>query len=76
VVAIFATNSRKFDRAEDSTFGPLFLTESDVLAIADRLKAMLASMSFDGPLFNDKMKIGQLLADYQLTPKAIRALLG
>ncbi|MDS0850643.1 DEAD/DEAH box helicase family protein [Burkholderia cenocepacia] len=75
VVAIFASNSRKFDRVEDSTFGPLFLTEADVLAIADRLKAMLSTMSFDGPLFNDKAKIAQLLAEHKLTAKALKAFL-
>jgi hypothetical protein len=73
VVVVFATNSRKFDRTEDATFGPVFLIEADVLPIADRLKAMLSAMSFDGPLFNDNAKIGQMLAGNELTSQAVRA---
>ncbi|CAJ6031300.1 DEAD/DEAH box helicase [Burkholderia pseudomallei] len=73
VVAVFATNSKRFDREEDATFGPLFLLEADVLSITDRLKAMLSAMSFDGPLFNDKAKMSQLLARHELTPQAINA---
>ncbi|KVP97370.1 hypothetical protein WJ97_10125 [Burkholderia ubonensis] len=75
VIPIFATNSSKFDRPEDGTFGPIFLTEARLLSIGDRLRSLIAAMSFNGPLFNDMAHVTKLLASNNLTPAAMLALL-
>jgi hypothetical protein len=73
VVPVFATNSLKFDRVEDSTFGPLFLTETGLMGVIEQMRLLLNGVSFDGPLFNDASKLQQKLGEVGLTGKQIAA---
>jgi len=71
IAAVFATNTTKVDREEDISFGPLFLIESEIMSIVDQLKALIGGLSFDGPLFNDPVKISALLTERKLTWQAL-----
>lgn len=71
VASIFATNSRKVDRAEDISFGPRIMTEAHVMNLVDAAIAVVNGLSFDGPLFRDIAEIGKRLNAVGLTGKGI-----
>lgn len=73
IASIFATNSRKVDRAEDVSFGPLVMTEACVMRLVDAAIAVVNGLSFDGPLFRDIAEIGKRLGAVGLTGPGILA---
>jgi hypothetical protein len=73
IVSVFATNSFEFDRKEDVSFGPLVLSETTAVGIAEDVKRVLSALSFDGPLFSDAAKVAALIGEAKLSPRAIQA---
>lgn len=50
-VPVFATNVTAVDRPEDVAFGPSLMPEVVLMDMVDRLRKVLMSLTFDGPLF-------------------------
>lgn len=71
VTSIFATNSRRVDRIEDVSFGPLIMTESNAMQLVDAAIGVVNGLSFDGPLFRDVAEIGKRLTNASLTGNLI-----
>lgn len=69
--AVFATNVQTADRAEDISFGPKLLAESSVFDIIERLRNLILSLTFDGPLFTDPPSVGKKLSELGLTGQQI-----
>lgn len=73
IIPVFATNVTTPDRIEDLSFGPRFLSEAVAFDIAERLRTVLTSLSFDGPLFNDTTQIDEGLRLARLRGEDIAA---
>lgn len=75
IAPVFATDQRSAERAEDVSFGPRILTEAIVSEIIRRLRMLLTSLSYDGPLFNDAAAIDRKLKEQALRGEDLAALL-
>ena len=70
---IFATNVTTADRPEDIAFGPRLLSEAVLMDIVERLRRVVLSLTYDGPLFTDPATAASKLRDQGLTGAAILA---
>lgn len=68
---VFATNVTEADRAEDIAFGPQMLDEAAVIDLLDRLRKVVISLTYDGPLFTDPATVGKKLSEQGLNGSAI-----
>ena len=75
VVAVFATNTLISDRAEDVAFGPLALDEASLLGIVERLKDLVLSLTFNGPLFIDSASIGKKMYEHNLSGRQLQSVM-
>lgn len=75
IMPVFATDQVAADRAEDVSFGPRFITEVIVRELVGRLRTLLTSLSYDGPLFNDAATIDRKLKEIALRGEDITGLL-
>lgn len=75
IIPVFATDQVSADRHEDVSFGPRFITEATVRDLVSRLRTLLTSLSYDGPLFNDAATINQKLRENALRGEDITRLL-
>lgn len=62
-VPVFATNVTTADRAEDISFGPRLLDEAALMDLLDRLRKVVLSLTYDGPLFTDPATVAKKLAE-------------
>jgi hypothetical protein len=60
---VFATNVTTADRVEDIAFGPCQLSEATLMDIIERLRQVVLSLTYDGPLFTDPATVGKRLTD-------------
>ena len=70
-VPVFATNVTAADRAEDITFEPRVLLEASLMDLIDRLRKVVISLTYDGPLFTDPATVGKKLAEQGVNGAAI-----
>lgn len=75
VVAVFATDVLVSDRAEDIAFGPLALDEAALLGIVERLKQLVLSLAFNGPLFTDPTAIGKKMQELNLSGRQLQSVM-
>lgn len=68
---IFATNVTQADRPEDISFGPRLINQDLLMQLVERLRQLVLSLTFDGPLFTDPPAVGKKLAEMALTGKQI-----
>ncbi|QDL36474.1 helicase C-terminal domain-containing protein [Rhodoferax sediminis] len=62
-VPVFTTNVTAADRAEDIAFGPRLLAEAALMDLLDRLRKVVLSLTYDGPLFTDPAIVAKKLAE-------------
>ncbi len=62
-VPVFATDVTAADRAEDISFGPRLLDEATSIDLLDRLRRVVLSLTYDGPLFTDPATVAKKLAE-------------
>lgn len=70
---IFATNVTSADRPEDIVFEPRLMPEVVLMDIVDRLRRVLMSLTYDGPLFTDPGIVAAKLREQGITGAAIIA---
>lgn len=70
-VPVFATNVTTADRAEDIAFGPRLLNEAALMDLLDRLRRVVLSLTYDGPLFTDHVTVARKLAEQGVNGAAI-----
>ena len=70
-VPVFASNVTASDRPEDVAFGPRMLNEAALVDLVDRLRKVVLSLTYDGPLFTDPATVGKKLAEQCLNGGAI-----
>lgn len=70
---VFATNVTSADRPEDIAFGPRLMSEAVLMDIVDRLRGVLMSLTYHGPLFTDPGIVAAKLRDQGITGAAIIA---
>jgi hypothetical protein len=70
-VLTFATNVTSADRAEDIAFGPRLLTEVVVMDVIERLRRVVLSLTYDGPLFTDPATADTKLREQGISGAAI-----
>lgn len=70
-VLVFATNVSTADRSEDIAFGPRLMAEADLMNIVDRLRMVVLSLTYDGPLFTDPATATAKLREQGVTGAAI-----
>jgi len=68
---VFATNVNSADRQEDISFGPRLMTEAVIMDIVERLRRVVLSLTYDGPLFTDAATAASKIRDQGLTGAAI-----
>ncbi|CAB3887365.1 hypothetical protein LMG26684_03906 [Achromobacter mucicolens] len=68
---VFATNVSVADRQEDISFGPRLMSEATLMDIVDRLRRVLLSLTYDGPLFTDPATAATKIREQGLTGAAI-----
>lgn len=68
---VFATNVTAADRLEDIAFGPRALPEAALMDLVDRLRKVVLSLIFNGPLFTDPATVGKKLAEQGLNGAAV-----
>lgn len=66
LIGVFATDNAKADRPEDISYGPRVMSEGVLFDIVGRLRTVLTSRSYDGPLFNNASQIDQALKTSQV----------
>jgi len=71
LVPVFATNVTTADRLEDIAFGPHILSETFLMDLIDRLRKVVLSLTYDGPLFTDPAIVRQKLAEQEVNGAAI-----
>lgn len=72
-VLVFATNVTAADRPEDVAFGPRLIPEAVLMDIVDRLRKVLMSLTYDGPLFTDPGTVAAKMREQGTTGAAIIA---
>lgn len=70
---IFATNVTSADRFDDIAFGPRLMSENTLIDIVDRLRKVLMSLTYNGPLFTDPGTVAAKLREQGITGAAIVA---
>lgn len=70
-VPVFATNVTTADRAEDVAFGPRLLNEAALMDIVERLRKLVLSLTYDGPLFTDAATVAKKLNELGISGAAI-----
>lgn len=68
---VFATNVATADRGEDIAFGPRLLSEAVLMDLLDRLRRVVLSLTYDGPLFTDPATVVRKLAEQGVNGAAI-----
>ena len=68
---VFATNVSTSDRPEDIAFGPRLMTEAVLMDITDRLRRVVLSLTYNGPLFTDAATVATKLREQGVTGAAI-----
>ena len=68
---IFATNVTTADRSEDIAFGPRLMTETILMDVIERLRRVVLSLTYDGPLFTDAATVANKLREQGVTGAAI-----
>lgn len=68
---VFATNVSTADRSEDIAFGPRLMTESVLMDIIERLRRVVLSLTYDGPLFTDAATVATKLREQGVTGASI-----
>lgn len=68
---VFATNVIAADRLEDIAFGPRLMTEAVLMDIIERLRRVVLSLTYNGPLFTDAATAATKLREQGLTGAAI-----
>lgn len=68
---VFATNVSNADRQEDIAFGPRLMTEAFLMDITERLRRVVLSLTYDGPLFTDAATVATKLREQGVTGVAI-----
>lgn len=61
------------DRPEDVAFGPRLMPEAVLMDLVDRLRKVLMSLTYDGPLFTDPGTVAAKLREQGITGAAIVA---
>lgn len=70
---VFVTNVTSADRPEDILFRPRLMPEAMLMDIVDRLRKVLMSLTYDGPLFTDPGIVATKLREQAITGAAIIA---
>lgn len=70
-VPVFATNVTTADRVEDVAFGPKLLNEATVIDLLERLRKVVLSLTYDGPLFTDPATVARKMAEQGLNGSSI-----
>lgn len=70
---VFATNVSTADRAEDIAFGPRLLSEAVLMDVVERLRRVVLSLTYDGPLFTDPATVATKLREQGVSGAAIVA---
>jgi hypothetical protein len=70
-VLVFATNVTKADRVEDISFGPRLLTEAVLMDVVERLRKVVLSLTYNGPLFTDPATVATKLREQGVSGAAI-----
>jgi len=70
-ISVFATNVTLADRVEDISFGPRLLSEAVLIDLLDRLRKVVLSLTYDGPLFTDPATVARKLAEQGINGQAI-----
>lgn len=68
---VFATNVSKADRVEDISFGPKLLTEAVLMDVLERLRKVVLSLTYNGPLFTDPATVATKLREQGVSGMAI-----
>lgn len=68
---VFATNVTTSDRSEDVAFGPRLMSEVMLMDVVNRLRKVLLSLTYDGPLFTDPGTVAAKLREQGLSGTAI-----
>jgi hypothetical protein len=70
-VLAFATNVTEADRNEDIAFGPRLLTEAVLMDLVERLRKVVLSLTYDGPLFTDPATVARKLREQGVSGASI-----
>lgn len=70
---VFATNVNTSDRVEDISFKPKLISEAVLMDIAERLRRVVLSLTYSGPLFTDSGTVSAKLRENGLSGSAINA---
>ena len=68
---VFATNVSTADRPEDIAYGPRIMTELVLMDIIERLRRVVLSLTYDGPLFTDAATAATKVREQGVTGAAI-----